>query len=231
MTGKLRRVGFLLELAREACISSRLECQPDNPMRCRFASLSCKGKINHLIRLPKRKSDKLRKKIDSVDFQPIITKSEALFTDAPALLGENGEQVKVALTEFKHFLFLVWWNKHQGHRFPVVPTKRADVLWHGFLIFNHQYNKFCHEVYGQILYHKPGLEEGTSDFDLACLHTRMLHEEVGKYGYDVDYFSHVDTSGGQSALKGRKRRPAKGSSCSSGFTGGDGGDGGGCGGD
>lgn len=46
-------MGFLLELAREACISSRLECQPDNPMRCRFASLSCKGKINHLIRLPK----------------------------------------------------------------------------------------------------------------------------------------------------------------------------------
>ena len=53
MTGKLRRVGFLLELAREACISSRLEYQPDNPMRCRFASLSCKGKINHLIRIPK----------------------------------------------------------------------------------------------------------------------------------------------------------------------------------
>ena len=58
MVGKLRRVGFLLEvgfllkLARETCISSRLECQPDNLMRCRFASLSCKGKINHLIRLP-----------------------------------------------------------------------------------------------------------------------------------------------------------------------------------
>ncbi|MHB2196483.1 MAG: hypothetical protein ACYCE6_03325, partial [Escherichia coli] len=27
--------------------------QPDNPMRCRSVSLSCKGKINHLIRLPK----------------------------------------------------------------------------------------------------------------------------------------------------------------------------------
>jgi len=26
--------------------------QPDNPMRCRSVSLSCKGKINHLIRLP-----------------------------------------------------------------------------------------------------------------------------------------------------------------------------------
>ncbi|WP_368075546.1 DnaJ C-terminal domain-containing protein, partial [Marinobacter lutaoensis] len=26
---------------------------PDNPMRCRSVSLSCKGKINHLIRLPK----------------------------------------------------------------------------------------------------------------------------------------------------------------------------------
>ncbi|MDO8854440.1 hypothetical protein QCC35_13450, partial [Klebsiella pneumoniae] len=26
----------------------------DNPMRCRSVSLSCKGKINHLIRLPKK---------------------------------------------------------------------------------------------------------------------------------------------------------------------------------
>jgi len=29
-----------------------VKLQPDNPMRCRSVSLSCKGKINHLIRLP-----------------------------------------------------------------------------------------------------------------------------------------------------------------------------------
>ena len=52
MTGKLRLVVFLLELTREACTNSRLKHQSDNPMRCQFVSLSCKSKINNLIRLP-----------------------------------------------------------------------------------------------------------------------------------------------------------------------------------
>jgi Cd(II)/Pb(II)-responsive transcriptional regulator len=49
---EVKACGVLAGISEGSMHQQRLECQPDNPMRCRFASLSCKGKINHLIRLP-----------------------------------------------------------------------------------------------------------------------------------------------------------------------------------
>nr|AYU66385.1 mobile mystery protein B [Escherichia coli]AYU66629.1 mobile mystery protein B [Salmonella enterica subsp. enterica serovar Anatum] len=47
--------------------------QPDNPMRCRSVSLSCKGKINHLIRLPIIPCTGIRKDFGSALALPPIT--------------------------------------------------------------------------------------------------------------------------------------------------------------
>jgi hypothetical protein len=144
--------------------------------------------------LLKRRSDKIRKIIDNEDLTPIVTKSRELFTDAPFCFGLKGENIDTAVAEFKHFLFLLWWNTHKKNKMSVVPTKRADILWHGFLIYNQLYNQFCINLYGGIVAHRPGLEEGSEPFHIACSHTKMLHDEVGKYGYVHNYFSHVKTS-------------------------------------
>lgn len=132
--------------------------------------------------------------IDALDLRDEIKKCDELFVQSKVLFGENYEHVEQAIIEFKHFLFLVWWNKKTKQSVPVVPTKRADLIWHGFLLFNQKYNNFCNDTFGEIVTHSPGLEEGTEPFETAMQHTKWLHDQVGENGFDKAYFSHVDVS-------------------------------------
>jgi len=179
---------------------------------------------------------KVRAAIATLDVSHFIKKAKELFS-----LDEA--EVAQAEKEYRHFLWLLWWNRKEGNSLPVVPTERADKIWHAHLLFNGSYNLFCRNVYGEIIEHKPGLEVGSERFVYAVLHTRALHLQVGYDGFDPDYFAYVDdmyrSSGSQKDTKkkedgaagggcgGGATTPAAGSSCGSSCGGGCGG---GCGG-
>jgi len=185
----------------------------------------------------KGKQSRARAAIARLDLSDYIQKAKESFS-----LHEK--EVPKAENEYRHFLWLIWWNRQNGNRLPVVPTERADKIWHAHLLFNGSYNLFCTNLYGQIIEHKPGLTVGSEPFVDAVLHTRALHLQVGYDGFDQNYFEHVDhayNSDGPTK-KPRKKEGDSGGGCSGGGgvtnnsatadTGADGGSGcgGGCGG-
>jgi hypothetical protein len=80
-----------------------------------------------------------------------------------------------ATTEYKHFLFLLWLNTMEGNTEFVVPSERADAVWHEHILFTREYLEFSEKLVGQMIHHNPGLEKGTAPFDRAVEHTRKLH--------------------------------------------------------
>lgn len=133
-------------------------------------------------------------KITKLDLDIIVKKAREELKDADAHLGENGEYIEQAVNEYRHFLWLLWWNRKEGNELPVVPTKRADTIRHAHLLFNAEYNAFCENTFGEIIIHRPGLEEGSGPFITAVLHTKALHDQVGYDGFDKNYFAYVETA-------------------------------------
>lgn len=137
------------------------------------------------------RSASIRKKIEAIDLAPFVTKAQELF-------GLDEEDAEAAKREYRHFLYLVYWNKRLAGDTMVVPTKRADMLWHAHILYTRYYEAACQDIFGTFLHHNPGLEEGTPPFEHAMKHTKRLHNHVyrdrGKPGFDEDYFSFVDVS-------------------------------------
>lgn len=183
-----------------------------------------------------------RSHIAKLALDDIVKKAQEEFKDADTYLDTN-DHVTQAVKEYRHFLWLLWWNRKEGNQLPVVPTKRADVIWHAHLLFNDEYNAFCQRTYGEVIAHRPGLEEGTAPFITAVLHTKELHDRVGYDGFDEHYFAYVHAAGGKEKRKDDAsnqagcsggtigKAPDAGASCGSSCSScGGGGCGGGCGG-
>lgn len=124
-------------------------------------------------------------KIAALDLAPLVTMAKKYF-------GLTDEETVQAEADYKHFLYLVYWNRREENGLTVVPTKRADMLWHAHLLFNREYNDFCISLVGKIIYHSPGLEEGTTPFLNGVAHTKMLHDRrAADDGFEPGYFDHV----------------------------------------
>lgn len=147
-----------------------------------------------------------RRKIHKLDVSAYVKKAQELF-------GLRDQDVHATIKEYQHFLYLLFWNREKQYHLPVVPTERADMLWHAHLLFNAEYNPFCEDVFGEIIFHRPGLEKGSDAFTAAVLHTRSLHDQVGYDGFDEDYFSFVEQQ-----QSGGKKKPDNSGGCSGGAT-------------
>lgn len=138
------------------------------------------GMFDHVSRRAKA-----RTKIVELDLNPAIVMAKQFF-------GLTDDEVGSAVRDYRHFLYLAYWNKREENRLPVVPTKLSDKLWHGHLLFNKEYNQFFEGLNGKILYHSLGLEEGTAPFLNAVAHTKMLHDRrAAGNGFNPNYFDHV----------------------------------------
>jgi hypothetical protein len=124
-------------------------------------------------------------KIAALDLAPLVIMAKKYF-------GLTDEETEQAEADYRHFLYLVYWNRREENGLPVVPTKRADMLWHAHLLFNKEYNDFCISLIAKIMYHSPGLEEGTTPFLNGVAHTKMLHDRrAATDGFNPAYFNHV----------------------------------------
>ena len=105
--------------------------------------------------------------------------------------GLDDSQVEKAEQEYRHFFICFSGIAMKAMNSPLCRPKGRH-LWHAHLLFNAEYNAFCLDLYGEIIAHRPGLEEGTDPFIIAVLHTKELHDRVGDDGFDKGYFSYVE---------------------------------------
>ncbi|MBI4120775.1 MAG: hypothetical protein HY457_00765 [Parcubacteria group bacterium] len=118
--------------------------------------------------------------IEGLNVEPYVKKAIAT-----GKLTHN--QVDSAVTEYRHFLFLVWLNRTLRNEEFVVPTKRADSIWHEHILDSPNYRKFCNDLVGEYIDHTPGLEEDTPPFNRAVEHTRRVHRDHALDGFLAVY--------------------------------------------
>ena len=86
---------------------------------------------------------------------------------------------KEAEVEYRQHLLLCWVNQQiQGNQ-QIVPTERADQIWHEHILDTKPYSEFCNQLYGEYLHHNPSLEKGSRKFNRAVEHTREVQSSVG----------------------------------------------------
>jgi hypothetical protein len=188
--------------------------------------------------------------IAALDLQPFVSTAVELF-------GLTPENIAPAMTEYRHFLYLVYWNRRLEQTLMIVPTKRADALWHAHILHTRSYREMCQSIFGQFIDHNPGLIEGSAPFQKAMRHTRDVHNHITRAGkepgFDDAYFAFLDSIADSDSARRREQSSDAGGSDSTpvlatvdapvgkgpaapdtgneGATCGDGGGGGGCGGD
>jgi uncharacterized membrane protein YgcG len=140
--------------------------------------------------------------------------------------GLKPEDTDTAMREYRHFLYLAYWNRRMEQSTMVVPTVNADKIWHSHILFTRDYREMCDRVFGRYLDHQPGLKEGTSAHTSAMQHTRDVHKrirELGKDpGFDESYFAFLDPkpvarprSASRAGSRPRSRGENAGGNCSS----------------
>ncbi|MBI4118480.1 MAG: hypothetical protein HY455_03030 [Parcubacteria group bacterium] len=92
-----------------------------------------------------------------------------------------------AIDEYRQFLLLVWINKTAGNKEFVVPTERADAIWHEHILDSSKYRTFCMNLVGEYIDHFPGLTKGSPAFMRAMEHTKQVHRNDGMDGFLVVY--------------------------------------------
>ena len=94
----------------------------------------------------------------------------------PHLNGSELDQVMEGLREYFHI------SHKAGRRMISMPSQVVDVAWHEFILFTHEYQRFCHQALGRFLHHTPAeaMKSKTQAHDgikrawrLSCLREKM----------------------------------------------------------
>jgi hypothetical protein len=68
--------------------------------------------------------------------------------------GLSGAQQQLVLRGLRQF-FLAYASG--GHRFVAMPSQVADDLWHEFILYTREYERFCQQAFGGFLHHTPAV--------------------------------------------------------------------------
>jgi hypothetical protein len=75
----------------------------------------------------------------------------------PALTEEQERLVQQGLQQYFQICVAA------GGKFVSMPSQAVDVLWHEFILFTRQYERFCKQALGQYLHHTPAEAMPTRD--------------------------------------------------------------------
>lgn len=150
---------------------------------------------------------------------------------------------KLAEDEYCQFLLLIWVNTIMNGQEMIVPTERADAIWHEHILHTGEYRAFCLALIGDYIDHNPGLTKGSTAHSSAMKHTNQMNKDHGDGGFYLAYMvggcggsnakaTEVDSATGSWSDGGHSSSSSDSSSSSScgGSSCGGGGCGGGCGG-
>jgi len=96
-------------------------------------------------------------------------------------------QVEAAMAEYRQFLLLIWVNRMVTDEGFLIPTLRADQIWHEHILDSAAYRDFCTRLVNRYIDHRPGLQRGAPDHDAALAHTRKVHGGFGERGFATTY--------------------------------------------
>lgn len=122
--------------------------------------------------------DTARHVLQNVDLDRLIPNAQKHF-------GLADEDIEVAKQEYRHFWYLMWWNEHDSWLPDIVPTTRADALWHAHLLDNGMYEAFCLPAFGKVIFHIESKEDAAGRVRHAenIEHTKFVHGEHGAGGF------------------------------------------------
>lgn len=160
------------------------------------------------------------KLIAALNLEPFVNRAVDDF-------GLKAKNINAAMREYRHFLYLAYWNRRMEQSTMVVPTVDADKIWHSHILFTRDYREMCDRVFGRYLDHQPGLKGGTAAHTNAMQHTRNVHKRIGELGkepgFDESYFAFLDPkpvtrprSTSRAGSRQRLREENAGASCNDG---------------
>jgi hypothetical protein len=79
---------------------------------------------------------------------------EKLSAQRPELEAKDRQLVARALRQF----FIA--HLTSGRKFVSMPSQVADELWHEFILYTRQYDRFCQKAFGRFLHHTPAVVLG-----------------------------------------------------------------------
>jgi len=123
-----------------------------------------------------------KKLISELDIKPYIDKA----LEHGTLSSSDSAQ---AMDDYRHFLLLLWLNITLSNGEFIVPTERADAIWHEHILFTKEYREFCNALVGHFVDHVPGLEKGSEPFNKAVEHTRSVNRDYGSDGFTPMYLA------------------------------------------
>ena len=102
--------------------------------------------------------------------------------DTPEL-GLEGEEVEIAVEEYRRFLVL----KMENPSVKMVPTGLMDKAWHTHILDTRRYAEDCEAMFGRFLHHHPsykGAESGQREDVLTRASEVMSSLYSERYGHD-----------------------------------------------
>lgn len=66
-------------------------------------------------------------------------------------------EIKQVFTGLRHFFLL---SLDARRRMVAMPSQAVDVLWHEFILYTRNYERFCRDSFGTFLHHTPAVEMG-----------------------------------------------------------------------
>jgi uncharacterized membrane protein YgcG len=112
------------------------------------------------------------------------------------------KDVKAAMEQYRHHLLLLWLNHTLSNSKLIVPSVRADAIWHEHLEDKSGYAQFCSELVGHEIKHFAGLEKGSPEHQKAVAHTRQVSNQYAS-GNDGGFVpNYLAMCGGFTAVPG-----------------------------
>ncbi|HMO78393.1 MAG TPA: hypothetical protein PKD95_04325 [Candidatus Paceibacterota bacterium] len=87
------------------------------------------------------------------------------------------QDAEIAASEYRQQMLLIWINQKMSGREQIVPTVRADAVWHEHILDAANYRMFCDRLYGRFIDHTPGLRKGSVAHNAAVRHTVSLQQK------------------------------------------------------
>jgi hypothetical protein len=83
---------------------------------------------------------------------------DKLLKKHPGLTRKDTALVSRGLRQF----FIV--HLASGNKYVSMPSQVVDDLWHEFILYTHEYQKFCRRAFGQFMHHTPAVAMGPAKF-------------------------------------------------------------------
>ena len=121
--------------------------------------------------------------------------------DTPGL-GLDGEEVEMAVEEYRRFLVL----KMENPSVKLAPTELMDKAWHTHILDTRRYAEDCQAIFGRFLHHQPSynvVESGEREDVLTRASEMMGKLYSERFGHDpLDVGSGCNTDDDGSACTG-----------------------------